>query len=414
MKIKKKTAIITSFVVGTLMFTTTVLAEVVSKTGYDQAKDSIKYSAECFTSKLSNYTMDISMVVKDNGKIVNSDSTISKFDRINSAQESTTTSTKGNKKTKNYYYVDKKVSINNNSEDNNVYYVTEFENGKKDSQEGFKNPFKEKNAGDIEKIADALVGNLKDCVVSNEKPDGSKELSGTVSEAQIPTIINAVSSYMLKSNFSMDNRNNPEGSNMPVITKDAYVKEVKGKMLVNKNGLVENIFLIGTFYGKDDKGLEHNLTFEALYKLSNVNSTTVNKPNLSGKKVEKFVQKDEFANPEKYVGKYKNDIVLEKDGKFQKIGERTLNITHCDNKTISGNYEEKYMKGYENYAGDSSKLEFNAKFDESKYTATFNIEGSSEKIYMNVDRHSSNISLHIPNRARSNIQDDGNFNRVFE
>ncbi|BDR72702.1 hypothetical protein K144316041_14100 [Clostridium tetani] len=413
MKLKKKTAMITSFAVGMVMLTTTVFAEVASKSGYEQAKDALKYTAESFSSNLSSYTVDISMAVKDNGKIIISDSSLSKCDRIKGAQENINTRTKGNNKIKNYYYVDKNLMINNDPE-SDMYYETKFEKPEKGYE--FHNPFKEDHASDLEKIGDAIVGNLKDHVIVKDNANGGKELYGSVSEAQIPTLINAITSYMLKSNTASINRNPNEKNPMPVITKDIYIKEVKGKMITDKNGLLQNVLGTGTFHGKDEKGVEHNLTFEVLFKLSNVNSTVVNKLDLSGKKVEKNVQnnRDEFANPEKYIGKYKNDIIIEKDGKFQKIGERILNITKSDDKIVTGNYEEKYLKGYESYAGKLSKVNFEAKYGEDKYNAPVRIEGVSGVGNISINRHKAGIYFDIPQRGRNNILDGGSFNRVFE
>lgn len=65
MKFKKKTAMFISFTVGILMFSTTAIAEVTSKNGYEQIKDSLKCTAKSCTSTLPNYTLDLSFVVKD-------------------------------------------------------------------------------------------------------------------------------------------------------------------------------------------------------------------------------------------------------------------------------------------------------------------------------------------------------------
>lgn len=413
MKLKKKTAMITSLTVGIVMLTTTVFAEVASKSAYGQAKDTLKYTAEGFSSEYSNYTIDLSMVVKDNGKITMSDSSLNKYDRTKSAKESVSTITKGNNKAKEYFYRDKNFMISNDPE-NNIYYETKLSS--EDSGYKLDNPFKEKRASDIEKIGDALVGNLKDNVIVTNKHDGSKEFSGIVSETQIPTIVNAVTSYMLK-NEADSIKHNPYNKNiLPSITKDICVKEVKGKAIVDKNGLLQNVLGTGTFYGKDDKGVEHKLTFEVLLKVSNVNSTVVNKPDLSGKKVEKSVQnnKDEFANPEKYVGKYKNDVVIEKDGKFQKVGERILNITQSDDKVIIGTYEEKYLKGYEDYAGKLTKFNFDAKYGEDKYNASFKIKDSSDQGNISLNRGNADLHFSIPFKRIKNVINDGDFSRVFE
>jgi hypothetical protein len=409
-KIKKKAAMILSFTVGTLMFATTAMAEVMSKSGYDQAKDAIKYSADSLTSKFSNYTMDVSMTMKDNGKVIISENTLNKYDIAKNACENVNTSIIGNKKKEGYFYKDKNGVITTN-ENKSIYYVTEYETPSK--EEGIKNPFKEKKAGDVEKIIDAVVGNLKDYVVVDEKSDGSKELSGSISEAQIPALINAIASYTLKNEVSV-NRNPEEANIMPRIAKDVYVKEAKGRMIVGKNGVIQSVNGTGILSGKDEQGKEHEFTFEVLGKITNVNSTAVNKPNLSGKKVEKHVQKnnDELANPEKYVGKYNNDIIIEKDGRFQKIGERILTIDHSDNESISGLYHEQYIKGYENYA--TKDLKFDAKYDKDKYNARFNVEGSSEKGNISIDRQNVKVYFYLPNASKSGANFDGQFNRVFD
>src|SRR3712207_5462963 len=213
MKIKKKTAMFTSLVVGIAMFTTTVMAEVVSKSPYEQAKDSIKYSAEAITTKLQSYTADYSMVLKDNGKVVMSSKGLDKADNIKKSKLSTTSFLENGKKKTSMYYADKKGYISGNKD--GVYYEGVYEQA--DEGVNRKNPFNEKGASDIEKIIDAIVGNLKDYVVSTEKSDGSKELSGSISEAQIPTLINAVTSYMIKNNTS---GLNAEENNLPAITND--------------------------------------------------------------------------------------------------------------------------------------------------------------------------------------------------
>ncbi|WP_027625787.1 hypothetical protein [Clostridium lundense] len=410
MKIKKKTAMIISVAVGTLMFATTAMAEVMSKSGYEQAKDAIKYSSDSFSSKLSSYTMDISMTVKDNGKVIISQNALNKCDINKKASENVETTVKGGKKTERYFYGDKNGMITTN-EDKSIYYVTEYETP--DKGRDFRDPFKEKEAGDIEKIIDAAVGNLKDYVVVDEKADGSKELSGSITEAQIPALINAVTSYALK-NEASSNRNPEEVNVMPRITKDVYVKEVKGKMVVDKNGLIQSVLGTAILSGKDDQGKQHDLTFEVLGKTTSINSTVVNKPNLSGKKVEKSIQRNnnEFANPEKYVGKYKNDIIIEKDGKFQKIGERTLTIAHSDNESISGSYHEQYIKGYESYA--TKDLKFDAKYGKDKYNARFDIEGSSDKGNISVNRHNVSVYFYMPHSSKGGVNYDGEFNRVFD
>lgn len=410
MKFKKKTAMVLSFAVGTLMFASTAMAEVVSKNGYDQLKDSIKYTAEGCTSNLSNYTMDASFAIKDNGTVIISDSSVNKCDVSKQALESTSTHLEGATKSENYSYSDKNGYIDKNN-NTDIYYVRNYTNPHEVSS--FKNPFKEKQASDIEKIADAIVGNLKDSVVVTQNPDGSKELSGSLNESQIPSLINAVVSFQSKNVFGSDRGNNKDY--MPKISKDIFVKEVTGKMIVGKDGLVQSILGTGVISGKDESGKEHTLTFELLGKLSNVNSTIVSKPDLSSKKVEKTVERDysKLSNPEKYIGKYKSDILIEKDNKFQKIGEKFIDIEQIDDKSITGSYHEEYTKGYEDYATNKKEFKFNAKFEKDHFNAPFNSSDNVIKGNVSVQPNSARIYFNINERNNENSLSDHEFMRVF-
>ena len=54
MKVNKKTVMVLSFCLGLALFVTTAFADIVSKTGYEQMKDSIKFTAESFSEKLDS------------------------------------------------------------------------------------------------------------------------------------------------------------------------------------------------------------------------------------------------------------------------------------------------------------------------------------------------------------------------
>ena len=413
MKFNKKTTTIISFALGTVMFTTTAIAQVVSKSGYDQLKDSLKYTAENCTTQLSSYTVDTSFIMKDNSTVILSDNSVIKADVSNGAKEDVSTRSEGSTKRENYYYSDKNGSVNKDSEQN-IYYVSEYTSPHESTAPS--NPFKEKEAGDVEKIADALVGNLKDAVVVTENSDGSKTLSGSLSESQIPALINAVVSLQSKSEFG--NRANNDGS-VPKITNDVFVKEVKGNMVTTKEGFIQSVLGTGVISGKDENGKVHNLTFELLAKITNVNSTKVSKPDLSGKKVEKNVEQDysKLTNPEKYIGKYKTDILIENNGKFEKIGEKFLDLTSVDDKIISGRYYEEYTKGNEAYEANKKDFTFQAKFEnENKFNATFDAKGSSNNtikgnIYINPG--SAKVNFNLNESARGKILFDDQFSKIF-
>jgi hypothetical protein len=393
MKIKKKTAMLLSFTLGTLLLATTAFADIVNKSGYDQLKDALKVTAEKCSEKFNSFTMDVSMVMKDNGKTLITKNDIIKYDRSKSASENITTEERlSGEKRSYYYYEDKKTHIRVTAIDP-TYYVTEFT--KEREHKAFSNPFKEDRAEDLEKIADAIVGSLKDHVVVTENFDGSRELAGSLTEVQIPALVNAVASYTMKQEFS----GNRDG--LPHLTKDIFVKEVSGTAKVNKDGVMENILGTAVLSGKDVQGTVHEVTVEMLVKLSDINSTTVNKPDLTGKKVVTNVYKDgsEITNPEKFVGKFKNDILLERDGKFVKVGERIIEVTRFDNQTVTGRYYEEYKPGFEEYATTQRDFKIDAKKSEREHSLDFEYiteSGSKGSLYIDGYRGKINLNMHTP------------------
>jgi hypothetical protein len=414
-KLNKKTAMVISFVIGTVMFTTTAIAQVATKSGYDQLKDSVKYTAENCATKLSSFTMDMSMILKDNNTIIYTENSLNKMDVKNGASETVSNGLRNTVKTQRYSYYDKKGSLYKNYEQN-VYYETEFPSPHENN--AFSNPFKEEGASDVEKIADALVGNLKDAVVVTENTDGTKTLSGSLSESQIPAVVDAVVSYYAKSRFGNNYENPNNDSTMPKITKDVFVSEVKGNMTTNKDGFIQSVLGSGVISGKDESGTAHKLTFEMLLKINNVNSTKVSRPDLTGKKVEKSVEKDysKLSNPEKYIGKYKTDILIEKEGKFVKIGEKFVDVTAIDDKGISGRHYEEYAKGYEEYATNKKDFKFAGKFENDQFNANFKVEESSKNSTqgsISINIRTANIYFSTGENIGQNMINNDQYSKVF-
>jgi hypothetical protein len=449
LKIKKKQVMVLSFVIGSILFASTAFAEISSKSGYDQLKDALKYTAESCTSKLLNYTLDLSMVIKDNGNIISQQDELMKYDVTKGAKEDKSTSINGKQTSEEYNYSDKNENINF-SKDQNIYFVNTFDNQREPGN--ITNPFKEKQAADIEKIADAVVGNLKDSIMVTENADGTKQLSGNLSEVQIPAIVNAVVSYGFKSrlgNSGMGNRvvsravkvkalggsavvkevkgdailqkdmarEEASDSTIPNIVDDIYVKEVKGNMTLNKEGLIESAMGSGTLSGKDEKGIEHKITFEVLAKMSDVNKTVVSKPDLTGKNVQTNVMKDyrKVSKPEMYIGTYKNDIVIEKNSKFEKIGERIIDITSLDDKNVTGKYYEKYTAGNEEYSSKAREFNFSGNLQDGLIANFTSTDTKGQKVNGNlfINVNTASIILNIDEAQNKDIFNSGEYNRVF-
>lgn len=420
MKFKKKTAMLLSFTLGALLVGTTALADIANKSGYDRFKDSIKTTAAYVSNEADSYTMEMSMELKDNGQLLATANETTKYDRIAGASESLSTNEEFSQGKNSFYsYSDRNTAIYFNSrEPNPTYYVTEFTKERKDQY--MTNPFEDEQAEDLEKIADALVGNLKDYVIAEENPDGSLNLEGALSKVQIPALINAVTSYVVKQEF------NGNQNELPRLTKDVYVKEIKGTATINEDGIMENIFGSAVLTGTDAQGTVHDLSVDILVKLSDLNATTVTKPDLTGKQVvSNTVEEDysysieyEIANPEKFVGPFKNDIVVAKEGKFVKVGERMLVIEQFDGKTVAGRYYEEFKPEFAEYAGNKDDYTFTAqRYEERERHSSSNYEVTTETgvkgdIYF--DEHSAKIYFHLNNSYGSGFTYDSTFSPDLE
>ncbi len=411
MKKNKKLLMAVSFCVGFALLGTTAFADIASKTGYDELKDAAKTTAEALEEKVQSFTFEASFVLKDNNQVLSSESSVSKSDNINKRSDYTSVSQSfdGSKSTS-YSYRDEGSRIYYNSADD-TYYVTEFTSPAKNISV-FSNPFDEESAKDVEKIIDALVGNLKDYVVVDENPDGSRELSGSLSEAQIPALVNAVSSFGFKQMVSDMVRSN-DSLPLPQITEDIFVKNIKGNASVNKDGIVESVLASGILSGKDKDGVSHDLTMEILLKLTDINTTLVEKPDLSGEKVETHKQtaEEENALSAKHIGKYKNDIVIEKDGIPVKIGERFIDVENITEKTVSIKYHEVYKEEYaDEYGSDTTQFSTSGEIQDS-YSVNVEYKDSSIEL-SNIHFDPNGVKLYLGGGFTGSF--DTQFSRVFD
>lgn len=412
MKISKKVAMVASFCLGAMMLVTTAFADITSKTGYDQLKDAVKFTAKSCSGDLNNFTLEGNITIRDGDKILFSNSSTEKFDISKGINEQSGYSeySNGNKRSR-YYYRDKECIVNYNQH-KDMYNITEYPDGISGTL--FDNPFEADRANDMEKIFDALVGNLKDYVIVEENSDGSKQLSGSISEAQIPALVNAFASYAFKKEFA--GRDIDNEILIPEISNDIFVKKVNGKAVVNKDGILESIFASGVLAGKDKDGNLHELTVEFLGKIVDINKTSITKPDLTGKKVEKNTasSRSEKIISKKFIGKYMNDIIIETNDSFVKIGERVIEIAHIDDKHVSGRYYEKYNEGYSEYSSKALDFRFDAEIKdgysaEFKYTNSLNNEDAGSiyfndrlgHIYFNMNNGSDNLF-------------DSTFKRIFD
>ncbi|MCI9627447.1 MAG: hypothetical protein HFI90_11820 [Clostridia bacterium] len=345
MKLGKKATAFCAVVAGAAIFTTSALADVVIGSGYYSLKDAVKQTSKTLTKDMDNFTLDAVVSVRaDGAEIVNASGTV-KVDAVGKKMESVGSVTSAKEGTEeSYTYNADDKSIYRTNENKYVVYERIPEDGRNFMPEDI---FEEEIAEDAEKLMDAFVGNLKDLVQVEEK-DGKKMYIGNVSDAQIPTVANAALSFMLKYSIFDDRYNHEMG--LPALETDIYVKEVSGKAVENESGILENAVIMGTLVGKDENGVEHTVSGECALTLRDIHQTVVTEPNLDGKDVEYVAAtaRDEKRGElgQRYVGKYKIDIIDTQEDQFVKIGERVFEITSIDGKNFTATYAEQYKDGY--------------------------------------------------------------------
>lgn len=420
MKPSKKAITVLSFAVGTCIFITTAFADAMIGSGYDQLKSSLKHTAGQMEKGLDNYTVEMLYSLKDNGQNLMQVTTTGKIDVTAKATEDNTVTQYANGETmSNYSYSDRNRSVYKSGTDAQ-YVVYEYPDGSGRDM-AFASPFNQQGAPEIEKIVDAVVGNLKDYVQAEERPDGGKSYTGSLSEAQVPAIVNAFSSFGMKQFISGEGRS-VRNVKFPEIESDIFVKKVAGTAVENKNGVLESLTGDVVLSGKDKSGTQHDLALNVTMKLSHIGSTKITLPDLTGAHVEKAGSRmGGFSD--KYVGTYKNNIIIEKNGQFVKIGERTLEILSVGTDKVTGRYSETVKPGYEVEYPDKYNFTFEYNPFQGKDDSAFsytNAQGGKEngllhpagsgKLYLEL-----NVEIMGQHSYRSNTRSnyDGEFVRVF-
>jgi hypothetical protein len=411
MKIKKKLFLPLAMGLGVLMLISAVFADSLTQPAYDQLKDAVKYTAGAVGTEISSLTSETTIVLKDNDQSLLTQKQLSKLDLENNRKEDTgIIEVNGAIERSSYTYSDSDGHIWYDS-NNDVYYVNKYSSTL--TNNAFRDPFDFDEAEDVEKILDALVGNLKNYLFVSVKDDKSREFTASLTDAQIPSLINAVVSFASKQYFS----NSYTGASLPKITSDVFIKNVTGKASVNEDGFITGFYLKGLMAGKDSDDIDHDVSVEILMKIDGINSTVVSKPDLSGKNVEEYESRmpEKEAISSKFEGTYRANIVLDNTDSFEKIGEKTLVIEEIADGKIKGSYFEYYKDGYEDRISDISEFTFEATINDpySIQIAFTDRSGKLQTGNIYFDMNTSNVQLWL-NTPAYQKNTDSSFIRVFE
>lgn len=280
---KKLMSMVTSLAVGgTLLFGATYV-NASQVTGYEAYKNAIKN-----TVSLKNETANLKVSVADNGnKLVDLSSNM----KLNLAADamSSVTSVQLGDETKTFgNYLQEGKSITKDG-DSNEYLVRE--NRHKDLNEISKtgNSTVQKS---VEVIIDTLVGSMQNKVVATDNAGGTK-ITIDLNENEVTPLVNALTSIAFAQdghkNFR-DVRNEKAdvgdlNERIPQLQGDVKVKAVTATIDVNKDDIITKQVAKIVVSGQDDQGKQHEIALTVDLGLSDINTTTADQVDLTGKNV---------------------------------------------------------------------------------------------------------------------------------
>ncbi len=283
---QKRWMVLMSMALGGLMIFGVAFASASGTSGYEVYKTALKN-----TRAAASMTGQVKVSAVDNGNtIVNLDGS-AKMNREAKTMSGAVTAKTGNvTSTSEVYQQDGKVITKASTSD--VYNVMERHPGAKQPKpEGDRSQLEQKYAQDVENLIDAVVGNIKNDVTLNTNADGSKEVSLQLSGNQIPAPLNAIASLAIKSglheraNEKMSAAATAIKNNLPQLTDGITLSNIDIKAVVDDQDLIKSQQVILTVSGKDASGASHEVVVTIDLNLSNINQTTPDSIDLTGKQV---------------------------------------------------------------------------------------------------------------------------------
>lgn len=330
MKLKRSGMAVAAVALGVLVLTTSAFADVLAGSGYMDLKNAVKATSKFAAKDANSYTMNASFTLKE-GDTVYAEQSATRKINVKTQQEEMVYESRDYS---NYNYSDAEMNVWRAGEMDN-YNVTIFKG--KHEVTRYEDCFEEEYSKDLERLADAFAGSLQD-VVQVEEASGGKVFTGNVDSSQIPMYLNALASLGVKYSFLDDYTLNEY--NLPAIKNDIYVSSASGKAVTNKDGVLTDAVFTAEFKGKDSSGEEHTLEMEILFSLTDINSTVIEKPDITNAEIYEESAASDYSIDvsEADCGKYVRMITDVRDGKRVKTGEHVLKITGVSENTITGTF----------------------------------------------------------------------------
>ncbi|MGC7870070.1 hypothetical protein ACPUYX_00910 [Desulfosporosinus sp. SYSU MS00001] len=282
---KKTMAMAASLAIGGSLLFGAVLTNASQLSGYEAYKNALND-----TKNLQNETIDMTASITDNGSsLANISSNLKRNESSNAMSEVTTLKSGDVNQTYSSYEQDGKRITKNSNSDQYLERDDSHLNSKaaKDTQ----NPVVQKS---MEVVVDTLVGSMQNKINTTDNADGTKSININIGESDVTPLVNALTSlaFTAENHRGSYQNTSSEKTNMkdfkdliPQLQSDIKVVSVNSTGNINSNDIITNQTATIVVSGTDAQGTQHQLTFKIDLNLSNINSTTPDKVDLTGKQV---------------------------------------------------------------------------------------------------------------------------------
>lgn len=283
---RKPVLIVLSLVLGATMLCTTAFANISSSSGYEAYK-----AAVLSLPQANSLTAQATVSVADNGNVIlNADGTV-KMDRTNNTMSSISTIKTGDKTQSNEMYRQNGQTVMKDSNSDAYNVMTK---GIRDSGKTFeKQPATREVPAEVQNIVDLLAANFDNNISLDNNADGSKVVTLQLADSQITPLENAVAALIVKNANHENKRSNEVVTNLPQLVDAITVTSVDVKAEIDAQGQLTNQTAIIKVTGKDASGQTHELVVNVDVNLSNINNTTPDTIDLTGKQVNTKTQPHE-------------------------------------------------------------------------------------------------------------------------
>jgi hypothetical protein len=269
--------------ISSVVMVTSGFAAMASTSGYSVYKDAIKA-----TRSLDSVALSGGISLKDNGATLVNVTGSGKANLTNETLSgSATIDNNGIKQTVEIYRQSNQTITKSSNSD--VYYQEQERQGKqKDGK-----PESKQIPTEVENIIDSLVGNLQNSVTLDSKTDGTKQVTLSLSNAQLPPVVNAVGSLLIKKALDEKQGNQKIDevpgidfkASLPAITQNIHIDQIDIKADINSSNFIQHQEATITVSGNDAAGVSHQVVLQLNADLSGFNATTPDTIDLTGKNV---------------------------------------------------------------------------------------------------------------------------------